>query len=89
MGRARTSTADGGVAAVDDEGDAPLREARTKPGAVAVAERVIQNGAGQPVVLNEDQGVVKRASRRNRGTAGFELLRDVQRNQGLILDDED
>jgi hypothetical protein len=40
-------------------------------------------------VLGEDQGVVKRVRRRQRGTRSFELLSDVHDDKGLILNDED
>ena len=41
------------------------------------------------VVLNEDQGVVERVCRRQRGAGTFKGLRDVHDDKGLILNDED
>jgi hypothetical protein len=57
--------------------------------AVAIAQRMVEDGASQPVVLNEDQGVLQRVRRCQLGSRRFKLLGDVQGDKGLILNDED
>ena len=45
--------------AVDDEGDAALLEARAEQRAIALAKRMIEDGARQSVVLHEEEGVLE------------------------------
>ena len=84
-----TGTANRVEPGVHDEGNAPLCEARAKLRAIAVAKRVIEDGPGQTVMLDEEQSMLKRVRGRQRGTSSFERLRDVLDDQWLILDDED
>ena len=64
---------DRGVPAVDQEGNAPLREARAKQRAIAIAEGVVEDGAGKPVMLHEDERVLERVGGGERSAGGFEL----------------
>jgi len=77
------------VAAVDYEGDAPLFEACVEQRAVAITKRMIEDGAGQPVMLHKNQRMLQRVRRRQRGTSRFERLRNVHDDQRFILNDED
>jgi hypothetical protein len=49
---------------------------------------VIENGAGETVMLHEDERMLECVGRRERGAGSFKLLRDVHDDQRLVLDDE-
>ena len=87
--RPRTWAFDCGVSAVDQVGNTALCQPCAKQGAITVAERMVEDGPGQTIVLSEDHGVVQRVCRRQRGTRSFELLSDVHDDKGLVLNDED
>jgi hypothetical protein len=50
---ARASTF--GIPAVDHEGDAALLETLAEQRAVTIPQRMIKDGGGEPIVLNEEQ----------------------------------
>ena len=75
--------------AIDQERDAALHEALAKKRAIAVTQRMIQDGGRKPVVLNQQQSMPKRVRRRHLSAGRLERLRNIQGDKGLILDDED
>ena len=49
---------------------------------------MIQNGAGQSVMLNEKHGMPERVGRCDMGSPSFERHGDIHGDQGLIFHDE-
>ena len=70
------------MAAIEDVRDAALFKARAKPKAITIAQRMVEDGASQPVVLNEDKGVLQRVRDRQLGTRRLERFRNVDDDKG-------
>ena len=54
-----------------------------------IAQRMVEDGASQPVVLNEDKGVLQRVRYRQLGSRHLKRFGDVHDDKGLVLNDED
>ncbi len=76
------------VSAVDHEGNAAFFEAHAKQSAVAVRERVIENGSRKTVMFDEQHSVPQRIGARQFGAGMFESQCDVHNDKRFIFHDE-
>jgi len=75
--------------AVDHKRDRALFEPFTKMSAVAIAQRMVEHGRRQAILLNKGFGFLKLARRYDARTSAFKRGLDIQCNKWLILDNED
>ena len=60
------------ISAVDHERDATFLETCAEKGAIAVRQRMVEDGTRKSVMLHEEQSVPKRVRRRQLGAGVFE-----------------
>jgi hypothetical protein len=78
-----------GVAAVQNVGDVALIETGAKAIGVTAAKSEVEHGCRKLVELDELIGTIQRSGSHDGGADPFQRADDVQRNEELLLDDED
>ena len=78
-----------GVAAVQDVRDVPFIETGAKVIGVAASKSEVEHGCRKLVELDELLGTIQGSGSHDGGAGPFQRADDVQRNEELVLDDED
>ena len=78
-----------GVTAMQDERDASLSETCAQSGAVPVTEAEVEHSGRQIGMAGQLQAIAQIARAQNRCTGVAKPFDNVERNERLVLDDED